>query len=213
MIKNFDVNDIIGKTTGDFTVVDYDGFEYDKKQKRHYYIAKCDFCGCKKRIERSQFFRQGIKRCHEHRKNAHRLRAVYSSMHRRCEKVSDPRYANYGARGIKVCDEWSGKNGFGNFLKWAINSGYEPFVKRGECTLDRISIDKGYEPSNCRWVDNIVQMNNRTDNFYVTYRGKTQSVTSWGREIGIAPSTLYQRIKKLNWDVEKAMTQPVRQRR
>ena len=45
------------------------------------------------------------------------LYVTYHGMHSRCERNSHPSYTNYGGRGISVCDEWSGKNGFFNFFR------------------------------------------------------------------------------------------------
>ena len=46
----------------------------------------------------------------------HPLNTKYRDMHKRCEKPYCKSYKWYGARGIKVCDEWSGKGGEKNFM-------------------------------------------------------------------------------------------------
>ena len=81
---------------------------------------------------------------------------TYISMHERCKRKSHPSYINYGGRGISVCDEWSGKDGFFNFKKWA----NENYWAEG-LTLDRKDNDKGYSPDNCRWVTKTQQSYNR----------------------------------------------------
>ena len=56
-----------------------------------------------------------------------------------------------------VCKEWADPYcGFVSFVKWAKYHGYEE-----QLSIDRINNDKGYYPSNCRWVDWNVQANNR----------------------------------------------------
>lgn len=68
--------------------------------------------------------------------------SIWSGMKSRCENESFPAYKYYGARGIKICDEWQDPE---TFIKWAYEHGY----KKG-LSIDRIDSDKGYEPSNCR---------------------------------------------------------------
>lgn len=57
-----------------------------------------------------------------------------------------------------------------------------------------------YEPNNCRYVDNIIQQNNRRDNVYLTYNGETKSIKQWANELNINIKTLYTR-KFKKWDV------------
>lgn len=76
----------------------------------------------------------------------------------RCENPNAPKYPIYGGRGIKVCDEWQD---YAKFREWACENGYNPDAPYGKCTIDRIDVDKGYEPTNCRWVDMKIQNNNR----------------------------------------------------
>lgn len=119
-----------------------------------------------------------------------RLYRVYRSMFERCYSSESKIYKNYGARGITICDEWLGDNGYDTFAKWAIKSGYNEDAQRGECTLDRIDTMKNYEPDNCRWISNLKQQNNRRNNRIVEYQGKRQTIAEWARELNIPYSTL-----------------------
>ena len=63
----------------------------------------------------------------------------------RCDNPKNKNYHRYGGRGIKVCEEWS--RDFMSFKEWVYANGYQQGL-----AIDRINVDKGYEPSNCRLV-------------------------------------------------------------
>lgn len=44
----------------------------------------------------------------------------------------------------------------------------------------------------------------------IEFNGKYQNICAWGEELGISPNTLYGRLYKMNWPVEKAFTTPAR---
>lgn len=78
-----------------------------------------------------------------------RLYSVWHDMYRRCSILSSPNYQHYGARGIDLCKQWRGSNGYVHFKKWAMANGYDPNAPRCQCTIDRINNNRGYYPSNC----------------------------------------------------------------
>ena len=76
---------------------------------------------------------------------------AWHAMIQRCTTENDKRYHEYGGRGIYVCARWKL---FNNFLT---DIGVAP---KG-FTLDRANNNKGYYKSNCRWVTNQVNAQNR----------------------------------------------------
>lgn len=100
-----------------------------------------------------------------------------------------------------------------NFREWALKNGYDSLAQRDRCTLDRIDVNKGYSPENCRFVDIKEQQNNRRSNTMVTMRGKTQTLQQWCEELGMKPSTVCMRFTKYGMTIQEALTTPVKTRR
>lgn len=123
-----------------------------------------------------------------------RLQGIFLHMKDRCYNPKFKDYKNYGGRGITVCDEWqtlhSWKGGRA-FKKWALENGYADNL-----TLDRIDVNKGYSPENCRWVTMKEQQNNKRNNRVITYNGKTQTIAQWSRETGLPFKTIQNRLNR-----------------
>lgn len=80
------------------------------------------------------------------------LYQIWSSMKNRCYNKSNNRYYRYGARGVRVCDEW-----LNNYKQFELDMGVRP---KG-FTLDRIDSNGNYEKNNCRWSSTRTQNLNK----------------------------------------------------
>jgi hypothetical protein len=77
-------------------------------------------------------------------------------------------------------------------------------------TLDRIDVNADYTPENCRWSSARTQGNNRRDNLRFTYLGEEKTIAEWSRIHGLSHRAVYNRLMLYGWDIEKALTTPVR---
>lgn len=154
-------------------------------------------CGCYKseRVSVSAAIRNkthGMKGAPEYK--------VWCSMLNRCNHANDHAFANYGARGVKVCERW---RKFENFFA---DMGHRPTPNH---SLDRIDNDGNYELSNCRWATLEQQQNNRRVNRRFTYNGETHTIAEWSRIVDINYYTLWSRLCDRNWTTEDALTLPL----
>lgn len=135
-----------------------------------------------------------------HNLSRHPLYAVFCSMKSRCSNETSEAYVNYGARGIKVCDEWL--NDFTLFHEWAMSNGWSKGLE-----IDRKDNDKGYSPANCRISNDEVQSRNKRNNVIITAFGETKCKLDWSNDsrCKVHVETLTKRIKR-GIDPELAMT-------
>lgn len=195
----------IGKRFGQLVVLK----EVAKTKQYKTWLCKCD-CGTIKKYRRTNVTFGHTKSCGcqmveiarktktTHGASTTRLYMRYRSMINRCYYPKRREYPLYGGRGIKVCDEW--RNSYEAFQKWALNNGYADNL-----SLDRIDVNGGYNPSNCRWATIAQQQRNKRNN--VSYKGEISVDAS--RRLGGSPQLVGCRIR-LGWPIEKAFTTPAR---
>lgn len=128
-----------------------------------------------------------------------KLYAIWQTMKQRCANPNCRGYKWYGAKGIKVCDEWLDVT---SFCEWAWSHGYEEGL-----TIDRKDHAGNYEPSNCRWISMSKQQSNKSSNHTLTMNGETHTLTEWAKKLNIKRSTLSNRLNVLGWSVERALAE------
>ncbi len=126
---------------------------------------------------------------------------AWATMKKRCYATSCAKYPRYGGRGIIVCEDWL--HSFETFLK---DMGPKPSAKH---SIDRMDNNGNYCPANCRWATTKEQAYNVGHNRMITYRGDTRCFAEWSSTLGIAKSTLKNRLDLLGWSVEEAFETPV----
>lgn len=108
---------------------------------------------------------------------------VWQAMKKRCCNPNNRAYADYGGRGIKVCEEW--KESFENFYRDMFES-YIPGL-----TLERINANEGYSKDNCRWATSKEQMRNTRRNKHIIIAGIPICISDACKLTGIKLSTTY----------------------
>lgn len=138
------------------------------------------------------------------RGHRHPLFNVWVAMHQRCTNSKCKSYPRYGGRGIRVCDEWTGPEGFSQFIA---DMGEPP---KG-MSLDRIDNDGHYCPSNCRWASRSQQQRNRSADVLrlVTIGDETLCLSEWADRFSISIATVRRRIDRYGWDDVMALTTPI----
>ena len=202
---------IIGERYGRLLVVERANDYISKSGGAHRkYVCVCD-CGNRVEVLKEHLMSGRQKSCGclrkengrpTHREIHTRLYKIWGNMCNRCPNPNNPAWHRYGGRGITVCDEWKS---FECFRDWAKANGYSESL-----TIDRKDNNGGYNPTNCRWVDNFTQANNKQNNRLIEYNGEIKTVAEWANIVNIPYKTLYRRIAGLGWAVERAFTQPVR---
>ena len=119
-----------------------------------------------------------------HHQSGTRLYNIWCCMKGRCFNEKQENYPKYGGRGITVCEEW--KENFMAFYEWAINNGYTE-----ELSIDRIDNDGNYEPSNCRWVTQTEQVNNRSCWGEIPYYGIVKDNTGYRAQVTVKGKKIY----------------------
>lgn len=200
--------DLSGKVFGRITVI---GKTRISSNNRWLWLCKC-ICGNEKEIDGQTLRVGGSNSCgclnEEQKRNicivrntTHNLSkthpyTVWTNMKTRCNNPRNHKYPLYGARGIRVCPAWNE-----SFEAFFADMGHPPSKKH---SLDRIDVNGVYCKENCRWVLQVVQQNNRSNNRLITHNGITHTLQEWSKLTGIPRKTISNRIER-GWPVDKSL--------
>jgi hypothetical protein len=174
---------------------------------QYYSVCQCD-CGSEpKRIKSASMVAGITQSCgcyqkeqsttHGLSKNPHYKR--WGNMMDRCFNPECHSYADYGGRGITVCEAWRDPAVFISQLP----EGFKPGDQ-----LDRINNNGNYEPGNVRWATPKVNSGNRRSCHVLEYKGEALTMTEWSKRTGLVLQTIWERIVVHNWTIERALETP-----
>ncbi len=135
----------------------------------------------------------------DNRLNATSL-GVWKGIKKRCNSKGRKEYANYGGRGIRVCDRWLGPDGYKSFL---LDMGAVPVGM----TLERKDNDGDYGPENCYWATWEAQTRNRRTNKLILFQGVEKPMIAWAEIFGV-PYNIFRKRLGRGWSMEKAALTP-----
>lgn len=175
-------------------------------QAQRGFLCICE-CGIKRKIRLSHLIHNRVKSCGcikgaRHGDVGKHLHNVWRGMRNRVS----PNYFEkqyYYDKGITMCPTW---RQYVNFKKWALLNGYNDRLE-----IDRKENDKGYYPSNCRFVTREENMANRDCTRKIYYNGQMIALKSILRAVGKTNHyhTIWSRIKR-GWHPELAVDTPIR---
>lgn len=200
--------DLTGNKYGRLTVIDR---AENSKDGRARWNCICD-CGNATIVAARNLKSGSVKSCgcmssrlqpttKTHGDSTTKLYEKWCSMMNRCNNPNHPHYKDYGGRGIKVCEEW---HNYSNFKKWVLNT-----RDNENLTIDRIDVNGDYCPENCRWATAKEQANNRRSNLIYVYNGESHNLNEWCEILGLNYYNVHNRIYKLKWTFEKAISTPI----
>ena len=119
----------------------------------------CHYCNGKKNMVSNPTHNLSHTRCYQ----------KYMNMLHRCYHPANKSFDNYGGRGIGVCFEWLGQDGFLHFHEWCIKNGWSE-EKTCKLQIDRIDNDDDYSPENCQLISQLENMRKMKNLFGVEGR-------------------------------------------
>lgn len=135
-----------------------------------------------------------------------RLYTTWRNMKARCNNPNSTAYADYGGRGIAICEEWN--SDYRPFKEWALANGY-----CDDKEIDRRDNNLGYSPSNCRFVTTSRNVRNRRVTRMLTAFGETKPMADWAEDARAAVpyKVISQRVSR-GWPHQVAIASKIGER-
>lgn len=151
--------------------------------------GKTQSCGClKKETIKAVNFSHGMSNTKEYKS--------WSHAKARCNNKNDPKYPDYGGRGISMCKKWA--ESFSEFFK---DMGPAP----KNCTLDRIDVNGNYSPENCRWATPKTQANNTRSNVVCNIDGFCGTLKQFAEQAGVDYKRLHRLVRRKGLSIQEAI--------
>jgi hypothetical protein len=200
---------IIGQKFGRLTVIS----EAEGRKGKSYWHCLCDCgqemiaqgntltaghtksCGC---LQRERASESNITHGQTLSKKPTKTYSSWCGMLSRCTNPTNPKYKDYGGRGITVCDRWK------SFEKFLADMGDRP----EGMTIDRIDNGGNYTKANCQWATDEQQANNKRNNPIVLFAGEKMTIPQLARKTGRSYKRLKERISQQGWSVDDAVNLP-----
>lgn len=206
---------IVGTRIGIYNVI----YECEEKANDGHklYHVKCTQCGWETDMLKSQIDR--AKKCthiglggiyistiSDFIWDNKRLRFIFKDMKRRCYNPNDKSYRWYGAKGIKICDEWL--NNPKSFENWALDNGYNDNL-----TIDRKKEDGDYCPENCQWVLPVDNSRHKSTTRAIIVDNICKTGREWADFLGLGTNVINEYVRKYGMEntskfIEKYMQNP-----
>lgn len=142
-------------------------------------------CGCLQREVTARRCRRHGASC---RGKVSREYRIWSQMIARCTNPQHVGFADYGGRGVAVCQRWR------DFANFAADMGAAPSTGH---TIERDEVNGNYEPGNCRWLPARLQAKNTRRVRRIVFRGETLILTDWAIRFGVGVGVLSRLIGKV----------------
>lgn len=154
-------------------------------------------CGCyRKETTKNRVEKHGLKK--------HPLYSIWSAMKERCYKSNHKSYLNYGAKGVKVCDEWL--HNFKLYYDWCIKNGWK---KRLHIDKDIIPEKLGikpliYSPEMCCIVTRQENNNHTIRSVVILHDGERYNLKQLTDKLNLKYKTVQERLIN-GWSIERAL--------
>lgn len=190
-----------------------------QKKPKYKILCKCD-CNKEILVDRNRLIKGRIKSCgchQEYRKIGHikhgytsknnphprkNLYSLYNRIKDRCYHENNDDYKDYGGRGIHMCKRWLWESGFQNFIN-DIMKDWQPGL-----SIDRIDVNKGYSPENCKLSNAKEQARNKRNTQRFELNGENLTLMEWCEKYNVKYSLVYKRLKMRKWNLLDALTRP-----
>lgn len=148
--KKYYIEDYVGKKYGKWTIIGDGG---KRKCGARMFLCQCE-CGRKCKVEINKILDNDSRGCKFCCCGAHlkkhglcktKIYQKWEDIKKLCNCPTRKNYKYFGAKGIKVCEEWN--NNFEAFYEWV-----EKTRSDESLVLDRIDKNGDFSPENCTWV-------------------------------------------------------------